>query len=117
MAPEATASLLSAAQIEMLIRHIDGYCPVILDKEESPTRIALLRRKLLCYPGWACVTSRPCVTALTELGKEVICIVLGRYADHLHRNMLTRETSENVIDELVRRMKMEKRPETMETTA
>jgi hypothetical protein len=116
MAPETLAAILTNSQIEMMINHIDGYCPVVLNRDESPTRVALIKRRLLCYPGWACSGSRPVVTALTELGKEVICIVLGWRADQLYRRQLIQESSMQIVDELTRRLKLEKRPGITEVT-
>ena len=68
----------------LLIEHCPGPRPIIRGPEEN-TRQALLARDLIRY-DWAKAADRtgfPKATTLTELGREVVCIVLGHYADSI----------------------------------
>jgi hypothetical protein len=72
------AHRLSRKQREMLIRHVAGSQPFIIGTE-TPTVQSLMGLRLL--KGDRQINHRN--TALTYLGREVVCVVLGEYADAL----------------------------------
>jgi hypothetical protein len=88
------ANVLSKAQRDSLIAHIDHPQPVNCRGPEFVTKLSLLERRLL--RGEHPDMTRPQYTRLTELGREVVCAILGDYADKLSQVSLT------VSDELVR---------------
>jgi len=78
------ASNLKVLPRRLLIEHCPGPRPIIRGPEEN-TRQSLLARELIRY-DWAPAshhTGFPKATVLTELGREVVCIVLGHDADSL----------------------------------
>jgi hypothetical protein len=68
----------------LLIEHATGPQPIIRGPEEH-SRAALLRRELIRYEwqNGVAASAFPKATALTELGREVVCIILGDYADQI----------------------------------
>jgi len=78
------ASHLKVLPRRFLIEHANGPRPVIRGPEEM-TRRCLLGMELIRY-DWAPAAHRtgfPKATVLTELGREVVCIVLGHDADSI----------------------------------
>jgi hypothetical protein len=69
-------------QRDSLVAHIEGPQQIVTGMERF-TRQALISRGLLHHDPANMMTSRPSKTALTELGREVVCIILGDYADAL----------------------------------
>lgn len=65
---------------EYLISHVNGPRPIINGYRET-TRRSLVNNKILQY--WPPNTTRPKETRLTEFGRQIVCIVLGNYADAL----------------------------------
>ena len=87
MSARTMASNLSAGQRERLIAHIRG--PQTIDYRTGPEE-NLIRRAVVALLGKGLVRNdtyggaiRPKHTLLTELGREVVCHVLGDYADGL----------------------------------
>ncbi len=70
---------------DSLTAHANGPQPIVVGPESS-SRSALISRGLVRYdlPGNV-PTRRPHRTALTDLGREVLCVMLGDYADALVR--------------------------------
>lgn len=85
MLPAALARQLSRTQCDFLIDHIDSAHPLRHDNNEDRTRSALISRNLIRYEYAPTIVGRPRATVLTQLGREVVCIVLGQYADALER--------------------------------
>jgi hypothetical protein len=93
MSTRDIANRLSKQQRDCLIQHID-YPQPIKRGPEFQTAFCLMYRNLLRgdYPQF------PRSTSLTELGREVLCTVLGDYADALFRTHLIEiETSAEPI--------------------
>jgi hypothetical protein len=70
------------AQRDFLIEHVNGLQTIDVG-EDTRTRTALFARDLIRYVGAGRSTERPHFTALTDLGREVVCSILGDYADAL----------------------------------
>ena len=81
MLPKAIARLLSNIQRNCLIEHVPGPQPFHISKARQ-TKQSLFDFKLLGTPG-GIPNARPTELRLTELGREVACIILGQYADAL----------------------------------
>lgn len=88
MSISSIANKLSACQRAVLIEHVPAKMPV---SNEIDAAAALRRSTLAALTGAGLVcldrkgTMRPRFTMLTELGREVVCCVLGQYADALVR--------------------------------
>lgn len=82
MSARSIASRMPKAQRDLLIAHIDGPQPLTIG-HESMVRNALLARDLLRFNDRTAF--RPKTTHLTDTGREVLCIILGDYADALVR--------------------------------
>lgn len=69
---------------QFLIEHAPRPKPNIVDQNFA-TRGALLRRGLIRYVHRFADNHAECPhhTELTELGREVVCIILGQYADSI----------------------------------
>ena len=77
--PKGIAYRLSRVQRKVLIEHVPGPLPYQTNQPTSLTVQAMLENGLL--KGWPFI--RPMQTELTLLGREVVCIVLAEYAEHL----------------------------------
>lgn len=88
MSARGIINKLSKPQRDSLMAHADGPQPIVVSPEIL-TRSALIDRGLIRYviPGGV-PTARPHRTALTEIGREVLCVMLGDLADTLARNAL-----------------------------
>lgn len=80
MSTLAIAHKLTKPQRDLLLEHVDGLVPVKQGLENF-VRNALFERRLLRFER----TLRPQNTILTDLGREVLCALLGSYADALVR--------------------------------
>ena len=83
MSVRAIANKLSKQQRDFLIDHIDGPHP-ISQGYETFVRNALEARGLVCFD--LPQSLRPKTTIITELGREIVCAILGDYADALVRS-------------------------------
>jgi hypothetical protein len=84
---------MSKQQRDSLIDHANGPQPIVIGPD-SATRSSLIARGLLRYEThnrWKSPTHR---TVLTEFGREVLCMVLGDYADALVRTNCLAEMPE-----------------------
>lgn len=81
MTPHGYSRELTSLQRDYLIDHACGPRPIIVS-EDFKSRNALLSRGLIRTPAHS---ARPTYTELTELGRKVLCCVLGAYADALVR--------------------------------
>jgi hypothetical protein len=82
MSVRSIAFKMPKPQRDLLIAHIDGPQLLAIGPETS-TRTALIDRKLLRFDTYASL--RPKNTIITALGREVLCAILGDYADALVR--------------------------------
>lgn len=82
MSSREIAVRMPKPQRDLLIAHVDGPQPLTIS-HESMVRNALLARDLLRFDNRASL--RPKSTHLTDLGREVLCAILGDYADALVR--------------------------------
>ena len=83
MLPKHIARLLSNIQRNCLIDHVPGPQPFHADTARQ-TKVCLVDLKLLGQlDGMRNEAARPAELKLTELGREVVCIILGQYADAL----------------------------------
>jgi hypothetical protein len=78
---EYIADRLSLMQWEYLTDHVDGSRIVVRNAGEEPTRQSLLVRKLIRNAPASSL--RPTHTTITELGRGVMAVILGRMADKL----------------------------------
>src|SRR5260221_7160930 len=85
MLPTTIARNLSASQRGCLISHIDGPQPLtVLPGGIFRTKTILVDRGLLCVPqNGTTPKARLKELCLSDLGREVVCHVLGEYADFL----------------------------------
>lgn len=84
---QALARLLSRAQQDMLMQHIDGSCwvPLLIRQDKSaPTRRSLIDLGLIENRLYG-EQHTPKRTYITLKGREVLCQVLSDYADALIR--------------------------------
>ena len=82
MSPRQIARTLSNIKRNRLIAHVSGPLPF----DVGPTRItnnSLLAEGLLRRLDGENVAMRPTVLKLSELGRAVVCVILGEYADSL----------------------------------
>ena len=83
MSPSSIARNLTIIQRNCLIAHVNGPQP-FLTNDARPTKRSLIEYGLLRAPcGGQPRVSRPKELVLSELGREVVCIVLGQYAEAL----------------------------------
>lgn len=77
--------MLTAAQRDMLIEHLDGVEVGIVRKHPVRTRIqfSLVQLKLLCFPDPS--AKFPMATRITEAGRQRLAATLAAYADALLR--------------------------------
>ena len=75
-------SRMPKIQRDFLIEHVNGAQTIDVG-EDTRTRTAMFARDLIRYVGAGKDGERPHFTALTELGREVVCSILGDYADAL----------------------------------
>ncbi len=84
MLPTTIARHLSPAQRQCLIAHIDKPQPLVIKDAESnglyKTKMVLCEKQLLCPTD---NSPRPKSLRMTRLGREIVCHVLGEYADFL----------------------------------
>ena len=80
---------LSMTQAEFLVSHVDCVRPITTNSLEISTMNSMLHRGLIRYSE--SFTSRPKGTVLTDKGREIVCAVLGHYADQLVRARLLAE--------------------------
>ena len=85
------ASHLSTVQRDCLVEHAPGPQPFPVDTTRK-TRQVLIDNELLC-PYRTRDTSRPAQLRLTELGREVACVILGAEADALTEKQLLENTT------------------------
>lgn len=83
MSVRSIAFNMPKPQRDMLIAHIDGPQPVTTSGHEWSVRNSLHAKGLLAYPVGGPIN--PTTTHITELGREVLCSILGDYADALVR--------------------------------
>ena len=81
-AARTMANQLSVACRHLLILHIDKKFPLDRNKN-TQARNTLLNRELIKYTqvSGAAATNFPTHTALTEIGRAVVCAVLAEYAE------------------------------------
>lgn len=84
------APYLSRTQREFLIGNIDKPRIIVAENAEILTRESLRKKNLIYYLPRG-VHHRPTHTLLTELGREVVCLILAEYAEALMRTNLLRE--------------------------
>ena len=77
--PSGIAHGLTKLQRDVLIAHVRGPQLFIAAHKYTPTTIGLMSKGLI--HGFGMI--KPHHTTLTVLGREVVCIVLGDYADRL----------------------------------
>lgn len=83
MSARSIANGLLKSSRDLLINHIDGPVPLTIHGNERGPRNALLARSLIAFPRGGMTT--PNSTHITNLGREVLCCILGDYADALVR--------------------------------
>ena len=76
-------SRLSETQKYFLIDHIDRIRPIGHYDNEDRTRLVLIGYGLIYMHPKESI--RPIGTALTERGRDIVCYILGMYADALTR--------------------------------
>ena len=79
---QSKAADLATKPRELLVEHVKGFVPLVRGPLEI-TRGALLRRGLVRYKYSGSTSRFPVATVLTEEGREVVCVILGQYADSL----------------------------------
>lgn len=79
---------ISMVQAEFLIDHIDAVRPITANSLEASTRNSMLARKLIRFTDGII---NPKGTVLTDKGREVVCAILGHYADQLVRTRVLTE--------------------------
>jgi hypothetical protein len=79
--PKGIALILSRSQRRMLMEHAVGPQQFVTGQPTTPTVRSMLATGLLKGKP----RLHPKYTELTVLGREVVCIVLGEYADYLLR--------------------------------
>ena len=85
MSASSIAKRLSHPQRDVLLAHVESDQPINLRGSVSAKRMAtqaLIKRGLLTG-NIKCVRSRPKITTLTLLGREVAGLLLGQMADRL----------------------------------
>jgi len=108
MPSEAVVRLLSPAQREMLIAHIDAALDVTTDQTQH-VRAALMKAGFL--RGHPFGAARPRLTVLTTEGRYAVGMILGSYADALVRaGLLEQENPLNALQAL-REMRAGGRPQ------
>ncbi len=103
MMPKTIANKLSMIQRNRLMEYVAGAQAIALHQQtDNSLREAGLLRPYTSAPGGNS-NPRPKHLMLTELGREVVCHILGQYADALHACGLTEMVlTENQLSEAIR---------------
>jgi len=95
------AAILKVAQRDLLIEHANGPNPIDRSSPREGSRVVLKRHGLIFWSNAMGNhnVSAPTHSALTELGRETVCCILGQYADSLvqHRKFLERVASPSIL--------------------
>lgn len=83
MSARSLANGLLKPSRDLLLAHLDGQPRPLAIGPESYSRNALVDRRLLRFDDNHSL--KPHSTIITELGREVLCTILGDYADALVR--------------------------------
>ena len=96
MPSQRIANHLTKTQRDCLIEHVHGPQPFHTNVIRQ-TKQSLVETRLLRPPNGENMALRPTELMLSELGREVVCIILGEYADALVACGLTEPLTESQV--------------------
>jgi hypothetical protein len=106
--PTQLASILKVSQRDLLIEHANGPNQIDRSSPREGSRVVLKRYDLIFWTNSKGNhnVSAPTHSALTPLGRETVCCILGQYADSLvaHRTFLERMASPSIMAGLDREL-------------